>query len=272
MILKNHISQSIEEMETVDSSLVSRKSKINDKTFESLKKALDRRNNFEYWCRLLDGRAAALQCIEELQDPRAVSSDETVRFGNHSVPIHAARLIVTQSYLTLTWSIADNITEYFGKVFFIEKFAENKNYSVQLVKDLMGGNKGGNQEETNNAALVGRVIRDEYGWPISISYALRNHFVHDGALFVSGAEFFAHSSPRDWLSISSRVWQELINDISDRIQLCFKPGRELPSESNLLEILQYCEENMDEALLLIFKSTNDTLKRQVAIVNGTELE
>ena len=49
---------------------------------------------------------------------------------------------------------------------------------AQLVSHFVQIEKG-----KTPAAVVSKSVRHMFGWPLAISYAIRNHFVHDGAQF-----------------------------------------------------------------------------------------
>lgn len=266
MSLLELIRESGEEIEHTSRSFLNKRAQVNGKTAERVNEVLARKSNFEYWCELLESRSNALSNIRNMHT--MVGQDGNIPFGSGSVSLSEARLMMTQSYLSLNWSISDNISEYFGKVFCIPKNAYNPKYSVQLVSDIISG-----KSAEGTAALICTSVKNEYGWPIAISSVLRNHFVHDGGIFVSGTKFFEHGSPANWFAISPSVWQEVLDELEKRdhaTSACVKPGRELPSsaESDLRELLLYCESSMDEALSMIFQLTNNALQTQVATLIG----
>lgn len=265
MTLAERIAASEMEISRILGVWLTHRSKVNDETFQRVKEILELNRNFSFWCEQLNSRAQALDMIRRLH--LMVNQNGCVPFGDISLPMTQARTMITQSYLVHNWSVSDNITGYFGKVFCTPACSYDVSKSVNLVSELIS-----NHRTKRTAALIGTSIRNESGWPICVSYALRNHFMHDGGISTNGIEFFEQGTPPiKCFSITPAAWQ----DIKEKAKVhanpnCVKPGLELPTEAetDLKVLLEYCEESMDEALNTIFQLTTDILKQQVSFLVG----
>ena len=112
----------------------------------------------------------------------AVTSDDSVEDADRNLITHGsiemdfsiARHLALTSYVAVTWSIYDRLTNVCGRLAGISKLAENDgqnpNIEVFIVK---------NKEATIGFGIPHH-IQQAYAWPLKVSYKVRNWLVHEG--------------------------------------------------------------------------------------------
>jgi hypothetical protein len=120
--------------------------------------------------------------------PMATSSQSPDKFFYHTseVSFTQGRYLLLQNYLSTVWAIYDNVSKIAGTLCCTDSLAKNPTKPVRLVEHFLKDEKG-----------VGSRVRDHlkggYGWPIAISYTVRNWLVHDGFTH-DGVDLFASSA------------------------------------------------------------------------------
>ncbi|PSR33243.1 MAG: hypothetical protein C7B46_10880 [Sulfobacillus benefaciens] len=87
--------------------------------------------------------------------------------------------------MTAAWAAADSIIEVAGDL--LRPLPGFR--SVKLVSHFVSDEDAHRQERDKVPYLLYQEIRKTFGWPIGLSYAVRNHLVHDGGQS-SGSNFF----------------------------------------------------------------------------------
>jgi hypothetical protein len=136
----------------------------------------------------------------------------------------------------------------------------------QLVSHFVAG-KG---PEERAAAISFYSLRHSFGWPIAISYALRNHFLHDGA----GVDFFdgptATSafkiSDRGWARVLERVKEYSVNSTHSRLGTTWAPS----AGDDLRKVLDICAPEIDEALGVLVGSACQVAMAHVGLMLGED--
>ena len=218
------------------------------------------------WKRALGARDAARAYLNELlNDP----SSEDVDLGRQKVSFSQGRLIGVDAYLASMWAVADRIAALVGRVVCVNKLggfaAQSKN--AGLVQHFV-------QTEKGNAAgpsLLWNVVKLEYGWPIGIAYALRNHFVHDAAQ-LDGAAFFKGEVKASGFSISQVGVDHLVDKTKEynvSSKMCSKScSLSVNENDDLRDILDQCETEVEGALGFLLASATSTLKHTTGVMLG----
>ena len=163
-----------------------------------------------------------------------------------------ARLIGVEAYLSLLWSVVDRISELAGRILCTEKGgALNEGLGPKLVSHFV--QEDSRKEKT---AMIFESIRQTFGWPIGVSHAIRNHFIHDGAQ--RHAEFFDGKTKQHAFRVSKEGW-DLVEKRAKgyRVESThIRPQAAWPTNprADLLELLGACEREIDDALGVLVSS------------------
>ena len=173
-------------------------------------------------------------------------STNAVNFLGREIHFNHARLQFFLSYLSLTWAVCDSVTLIISPLVCNQSISLNQSKPLQLSRLV---------EEENDSAYYNHLfLNRNYSWPICISYIIRNHFVHDGTILSNGKNFFAGSNVIDGYDISPDGWNFLNKQIKK-----FKHVKQdyhrigssydwLTPQNNLLQLLESCNDEIDEAL------------------------
>ncbi|MBX7096833.1 MAG: hypothetical protein K1X89_03890, partial [Myxococcaceae bacterium] len=151
----------------------------------------------------LEARAASLALLEGLETHMDDGSG-SVAVLRQPVKFQHLRLISMQAYLGIQWSIADRITEFVGRVLLPKPGPNNKEKERPPPIQLLSHFVGGRAEAQSTAGLI-PMVRSTFGWPLAISYELRNVFAHSGGQ-VEGVDLFAGSHHSAAFQVSKDGW------------------------------------------------------------------
>jgi hypothetical protein len=151
------------------------------------------------WLGLLEARTLVFQTLVGLET--LADAHGLVPFGVARAEYQHARFIGVASYLTTTWALADRITDLAGLVLCTPEAGRNVKEPCQLISHFVLRN----QMKKRTAAALFESVRSSFGWPIGLSYALRNHFVHDGGR-VADVDFFEGATPISGFRIAHDAW------------------------------------------------------------------
>ena len=260
---------------------------------EQFRRSLDVASNIVYWRELVAARAAALLFLDGLET--RVDGDDIVPVfatGGGAAPLKLkfshVRLLGVEAYLSLAWSLADRITGMVGRVFctlqggalyeqspvklishFVqEERAKDANLAGEAKKDYEAKNR-----KRSTAAVVSDSIRLTFGYPIGVSYAIRNHFVHDGAQ-QQEVEFFESRASTSGFQISDVGWRHIENKAFTYgvLREHIRAGAAWPTtpRNDLREVLVACEREMDDALGILLGSACRALAFHVGFMLGAD--
>ncbi len=142
--------------------------------------------------------------------------------------------------------------------------------TVRALADAALGPTVGSQEGNCR-----RCLRDTaaFGWPVAVSYALRNHFLHDGGRR-SGASFFEGTTSASGFAINQKAWMDL-EEVAraygvQRDQT--RPGLAWPTspQDDLRVLLDVCETETDEALGVLVSSACHSTVAHLACMIGED--
>ena len=129
-----------------------------------------------HWLSVIQARGAARRTLDDLEGK--ADANDSVPFGTTRILFEHARLIGLQAYLANTWALADLVSGAVGRMLCSREASGDPRKGTQLVPNFIN-QKG--QATKSTAAMLYHSMKHAFGWPIGISYALRNHVIHDGA-------------------------------------------------------------------------------------------
>jgi hypothetical protein len=162
---------------------------------------VDYHGDIDHWIGMVEARAAALQLLDALETK--ADADDCVPLGDARVKYQHVRFIGVQAYVTTTWALADRITGMVGRVLCTPEAGLNGVSPAQLVSHFVQ-----KERKKTTAAALFESVRQAFGWPIGLSYAIRNHFVHDGGQ-IGGSDLFAGPSAAAAFRMSADGWERV---------------------------------------------------------------
>ncbi len=206
-------------------------------------------------CGLIEIREVARHFLHQLPLQRVplnplTGNLELVNYQGEEIPFSTARLLAFQSYLAITWSVCDSITTVLAPLVCSQHACNDRGNPPQLLTHFIKSDK-------NTAYYSSFLLAQSYGFPVGISYIIRNHFIHDGALFY-GQDFFESQSISDKFRISQSGWK-VLEDGLKKHGLIKTQTRALLlwpwHQDDLLQLLELCSDEMDEALEYLIDSS-----------------
>lgn len=229
---------------------------------------VDYRTDIDHWLGMLEARAAARQLLDALETQ--ADADDCVPLGTARVKYQHVRFIGVQAYVTTNWALAGRITELVGRILCTPEAGRNRVKPAELVSHFINRD---NTRKTTAAALF-ESVRQAFGWPIGLSYAIRNHFMHDGAQ-IGGSDFFEGPSAAAAFRISADGWDRVEKRAETEYRVersCHRAGASWPStpRDDLRIVLTGCEREMDDALGVLLGSACGALLAHVAFMVGED--
>lgn len=124
---------------------------------------------------LLDAREIAWLAVEALAVPPNGGNvqQNTVVFGTLTMDFAVARHLALTTYVAVTWSVFDRLTNVCGRLAGISSMAENPSRNPKVFEGFFG--------KEDMLGFSGQMhLRNAYSWPLRVSYKLRNWLVHEG--------------------------------------------------------------------------------------------
>jgi hypothetical protein len=224
-------------------------------------------SDVEHWLQLLEARKEARALLTGLEG--LVDDKDCVPFGSGRVKYLHVRLLGVQAYLATKWALADRLVAMAGHVLCIQSSLQNSRKLPQLITHFISNNG----PESKTAALAVLSLRHAFGWPIAISYALRNHFVHDGGS-LDGIDLFDGPSAAAGFKISKDGWSR----VEERARTygvepkhhCVAAAWTPSPGDDLRVILDVCEQATDDALGVLVGSACRSIATHVGFVFGED--
>lgn len=233
-----------------------------EKAFRSV---VDCRSDIDHWITMVDARTAAWVLLDGLES--RADADDLVPFGATRAKFVHVRLIGVQAYVATKWALADRITGMVGRVLCTPDAGFNRGSPAQLVSHFVQKDR----KKTTAGALY-ESLRCAFGWPVGISYAIRNHFLHDGGQ-TAGSDFFEASTSASAFRISDDGWSRIERTAQDKYVIdstLHRSGAIWPvsPRDDLRAVLRVCERETDDALGVLLGSACNTLLGHVGLMLG----
>jgi hypothetical protein len=255
-------------LDEIRAALVRNRSKLPTDVEASFFKVLSYRSDIDHWDDLLGARTVARLMLEGLEE-RTDKTSDTVLLGPSRVKYQHARFIGVAAYMTTSWALADRVTGMAGHVLCTQEAGRNVQKPVQLVSHFV------RREACTKSTAAGIVesIRLSFGWPIGLSYAIRNHFAHEGA-YAAGSDFFDGVTAASGFRISANGWKVIVEtatsySITEANHRAGAAWPEAPS-ADLRVLLGACEREMDDALGILVGSACGTLRSHAGFMLGVD--
>jgi len=222
----------------------------------------------ERWGALMDARSIAWSMVDGLE--KRADQHGNVPFGANRVKFHCARLVGIQAYVAATWALADSVTVVAARILCTPDGARNNADPPQLVSHFVRQNS---TKKKTSAALY-ESIPQTFGWPICISYAIRNHFLHAGG-YANGVSFFAGDTIAAAFQISADGWAHVLAlaeayGVETGFHRLGASGLSAPT-ADLRSVLVTCDRELEDALGVLLGSACIGLQAQVALILGEDV-
>lgn len=176
--------------------------------------------------------------------------------------------MISQSYLSSVWALADSILGACGQTLCNAKVGRNLSSPPQIVNHFINKTR-----MDAISGLLSESIHHSFGWPVAISYAIRNEFIHDGG--ASGdVNFFNGASSLAGFRISDDAWTRVIEKVeSGNITITqHRRGAGWPQDpkNDLRVLLEICEHELDDALGVLLGSACGMLKIHLGLMLGQD--
>lgn len=219
------------------------------------------------WSAMLEARSIAWSILDRLET--RADADGNVPFGAGKAKFHSARLIGVQAYVAATWALADSMTVVSARILCTPEGARNQADPPQLISHFV---KRDSTKKRTSAALF-ESIPQTFGWPICISYAIRNHFLHAGG-HANGVDFFTSNAPAAGFQVSAEGWEHVLRLASaygvetgfHRLGAAGLPN----ATADLRGVILACDRELEDALGVILGSACMALLSQVGFILGDD--
>ncbi len=266
--LRQRLQDAKAKLDQVHAALLRKPNAISEDTKEKLLEVVAYRSDIDHWLTMIDARTAVWQLLDKLETK--LVKDELVPFGDARAEFVHVRQIGVQAYLATTWALADRITGVAGRVLCTPHAGSNDMRPAQLVSHFINEDR-----KSKTAGAMCDSLRRAFGWPVGVSYAIRNHFVHGGDDQIVSLDFFAASTAASAFRISDKGWARIVKTAQDeyKVDTTFRrAGTTWPvsPRNDLRKVLRVCEREMDEALGVIIGSACHTLRTHVGLMLGED--
>lgn len=206
------------------------------------------RNGFDHWLELVETRQHAKRQLAALEG--TVIPGDLVPWGvsKDSIPFAHARLLAMNAYIATSWSLIDGITGFVGRIFCAPSQGFNASEGVKL--------KTFTDRETmrkSTAGILFNFVPEFYGWAASLSFFLRNIFIHEGGR-LKGKDVFKGKSAASLFEVSDELWDEIESGIRAANPDIDKEPKSptwitiAKPVNDIRIVLDACERETDEAL------------------------
>lgn len=208
--------------------------------------------------RLLKAREHAREGLVALRNCETAEVD----FLGAAIPFSVARLLAFQSYLSATWAVCDLAARATGALSCNRASIRDRHNPAKLWQHFV---REGDAWGDHASGLM----RTGYGWPIALSYLIRNHFMHDGAV-LNGVDFFEGESVEHKFRVSDEGWKPVQTKLGKEssVQSRFSRLEQDPAQSrdDLLVLLEACHGELDDALGVIVMACVDNAVNQAKLL------
>jgi len=203
--------------------------------------------------------------FEQLMALDSGDSRDLVKHAGTERRFAILRMNYAQSYIGLSWALSDQITAFSGKILCQASLGNHEKIDAKLVATFITGDENKGEILTP----IQKTIRPGFGWPICISYELRNCFLHDGGA-VDGTSIFSGTAVETGFGLNPDAWEK----VKTKAKISEPPAGELPPDwpgsppSDLRLIFSACERSMDEAFGVLLGTGCHLLKVHTALILG----
>ncbi len=208
------------------------------------------------WLNTFNTRNRTRDILSQLEE-QTTKGNKFFPMFDTEIQFKDARLLLIVNYLVSSWALADKIADFVGEILCVDNVTKNPILRAKLVKNFI-------QDGSSTPSIISRLLKESFGWPIAIAYVIRNFFIHESDQ-QGDLEFFAGEDISDGFKISDKAWQFIMNKASEHKVINRQMrGTDTLSQDNLLNILDICHREMDDALGVLLLTACNLLKTLVA--------
>lgn len=261
--LKERIWDAKNRLDRAEKMLMRDRNMVSVKTLEHFQMILDS-TPMEGWVQLLEARDMSEKWLRSLAT--LVDNNDQVQLGVNKMSYQHARFIGFQSWISTTWALADTITKMVGKVVCTSDVGKNDAMPARLLFNFIGGDR--------TKTVMGGLCEsmEQFGWPVAMSYATRNFWIHAGSL-VNGQTFFEGLTSTDGFRIATVVWTDLIKKAAKEYEVDSSHCRGLwgfSKDVDALDFWSHCTKEMDVALGILLASACGSIEMHVGFMLGQD--
>jgi len=254
-------------LEKVDELLRKQPGSLPSDAEDAFRSVANGRDDIDNWLTMIDARAAAMQLLAGLES--TIDSNDMVPFGDSRAKFVHVRFVGVLAYVAINWALADRISELVGTVLCTPDAGSNPTSPVQLVSHFFQEDR-----KKKTASTLYKSLRSSFGWPVGLSYAIRNHFFHDGGQ-LNGFDFFEASESTSGFRVRKDGWARIESVARDRYHVdptFHRLGKAWPVSpcDDLRDMLSVCERETDDALGVLLGTACNTLRGHVMLMTGQD--
>ena len=247
--------------------LISSRGNLPEKVINDFHMQIKYRSEISNWRMMIEARSNSMRLMRDLQS--LCDHDDFIVLGNSRIKFNVARFMISQSYLSSVWALADSISGACGQALCSAKVGRNLNSPPQIVNHFLN-----NKMRTDSiSGAFTESIHHSFGWPVAICYAIRNEFIHDGASSTE-ANFFNGASSLAGFRISDSAWDRIVlkAEASNLSASHHRMGSNWPQspQDDLIKLLEICERELDDALGILLGSACGMLKIHLGFMLGQD--
>jgi hypothetical protein len=251
---------------------------VDPKTLNILFEISGSHNRIEEIIKLIDTRESSMKIMLDLHKAAIPIPVDHVKLCGNDIHFKDARLLLVQGYINTVWAIADNITDIAGRIACSYTYLNNKPLPAKLVSTFLAIDSK-NSSIPHCVTLLTTSLREGFGWPILLSYEIRNIFTHDGGIN-GNRSFFDGDTISSEFRINMSAWDAMIEAVKKRPMRLNESMTKAPEvwpwpkgqddRNDLRDLLIICNREMDGALGVLMGTACDVFKSHVAYLYGVK--
>jgi hypothetical protein len=213
---------------------------------------------------LLPVREIAINSLLTFPSQDSKKSPGLFHFNGTDVTFKVGRYLLFQNYSVTSWALYDTISKVSGILCGNDELSKNLARPAKLYKVFLQG-------KNNVGARVRDHLKGAYGWPIAVSYKIRNWLAHDGhyndGQYQQGSDLFKYDSPGNAgeFEMSDVAWDIVFKNCKgDPSQTRLTPFPDV--KANLATGLQACHAEADEAVAFLLSWSAGIARLQATIL------
>lgn len=219
---------------------------------------------------IFPARQAAWEIVQAANSPSSVidAGRNLVKHGTLEMDFSIARHLALTSYVAVTWSVYDRLTNVCGRLAGVAEIAENPKLNPKACEDLLG-------KKDILGFATHMHIQHAYRWPLKAAYKIRNWLVHEGyeenstPLFKGDRiadGFILHDDAIDYLEKCCGY-----NADNGKIDgCCLAAAEECWPTRDMLIVLEQYHAEVDELFAGLLKWSVDSFIGQITIFSGRD--
>ncbi len=251
--LSERFGRAEKKLSEVESLLLQNKHRVAQKSYEAFTQLLAARSHLFTWQQELEHREVALALLDQLDS--AVDEQGYVTVLNQKQRFIDFRQLCLNGYLGTSWSICDSFCATFGRFLCPAEFGKNNVAPVQLVRSFL--RKEGKDCWTKSLpGVLSSSLSTAFGWPVAISYEIRNTFAHEGGR-VDGRALLRGDHRHEPFGLDPEAWGNLVKKVEPLQPDSYLNNETWPEDptADLRAVLKATEREMDATLGILLNSS-----------------